>query len=79
MVIKPFPIKTVPTKTISIKTISTDCNKEKVPCKMEKVYILLTLLLTTISLINATLLLTISFPHKAMIQKEQIISIVRHH
>ena len=46
---------------------------------MEKVYILLTLLLTTISLINANLLLTILFPHKAMIQKEQIISIVRHH
>ena len=46
---------------------------------MEKVYILLTLLLTTILLLNATLLLTTLFRHRAMIQKEQIISIVRHH
>ena len=80
VVTKPFPIKTVPTKTISTKTIPTDCNKEKVPCKMENVYILLTLLLTTILLLNTTLLLTtLLFPHKAMIQKKQIISIARHH
>ena len=49
--------KAVPTKTFSMKTILTNFNKKKVTCKIENIYILLTFLSFTVSLIVSLYLL----------------------
>ena len=43
--------KTIPTKTISGKTISANHNEKTITCKIENFYIILTLLLITITLL----------------------------